>query len=145
MKFCDACGHGNPADAGACGRCGAEFGAGGEAEGGLGPGSFVGGDRFEILAHLGKGGMGSVYKAQNPRLGKEVAIKLLNQDRLSDHTTVARFQQEARAVAALRHPNTIRLIDFGHAAERRPVVESVQVGFARSHDPIQHFGPGYTR
>ena len=78
------------------------------------------GDRlgpFEILAPLGAGGMGEVWRARDDRLGREVAIKVLPAGLLADADALARFQREARAVAALSHPNILALHDFGEATD----------------------------
>ncbi|MDP6942743.1 MAG: protein kinase, partial [Myxococcota bacterium] len=129
MKFCNACGHGNPPEVMDCGRCGAGFGSGGDAEGGLGPGSFVGGDRYEILRHLGQGGMGSVYLAQNPRLGKQVAVKLLNQDLLANSQARARMEREARSMARVDHQNVVEIYDvLDHQESLALVLEFVGGG-----------------
>jgi eukaryotic-like serine/threonine-protein kinase len=64
---------------------------------------------YEILSPLGSGGMGEVYRARDTRLGREVAIKVLPADRLSDSVRRARFEQEARAVAALNHPHIVTI------------------------------------
>jgi Tol biopolymer transport system component len=70
---------------------------------------------YEIVAPLGAGGMGEVYRARDTRLGREVAVKLLS-EQLADHpTALARFEREARAVAALNHPNILALFDIGNA------------------------------
>jgi len=71
----------------------------------LAPGTKLG--PYEVLSALGAGGMGEVYKARDTRLGREVAIKV-SQERFSD-----RFEREARAVAALNHPNICTLHDVG--------------------------------
>ena len=73
--------------------------------------------RYRVEGVLGRGGMGTVYRATQLSVGRPVALKVLNADRVTDLTTIARFQQEARSVAALNHPNTIRLIDFGQAED----------------------------
>src|SRR5687767_15690964 len=62
---------------------------------------------YEILAPIGAGGMGEVYRARDPRVGRDVAIKT-SAERFSD-----RFEREARAVAALNHPNICTLFDVG--------------------------------
>src|SRR5579864_4193400 len=62
---------------------------------------------YEILAPLGAGGMGEVYRARDPRMGREVAIKI-STERFSD-----RFENEVRAVAALNHPNICHVSDVG--------------------------------
>src|SRR6516165_10670758 len=62
---------------------------------------------YEILSPLGVGGMGEVYRASDPRMGREVAIKLCA-ERFS-----ARFEREVRAVAALNHPNICQIYDVG--------------------------------
>ncbi len=68
---------------------------------------------YEIVAPLGAGGMGEVYRGRDPRLGRDVAIKILPQSFASDPDRLRRFEQEARAVAALNHPNILAVHDFG--------------------------------
>lgn len=77
----------------------------------LSPGTKLG--PYEILNPLGAGGMGEVYRARDTRLGREVAIKVLPEHLSADDDAVARFDREARAVAALSHPNILALHDFG--------------------------------
>ena len=77
----------------------------------LGPGSRLGG--YEILDPLGAGGMGEVYRARDPKLRREVAIKILPPAFAADPDRLARFEREARAVAALSHPNILAIHDFG--------------------------------
>jgi Tol biopolymer transport system component len=68
---------------------------------------------YEIVAPLGAGGMGEVYRAHDERLDREVAIKVLPSE-VADHTDrLRRFEQEARAAAALNHPNVIAVFDVG--------------------------------
>ena len=73
--------------------------------------------RFEILSELGIGGNGIVYKARHVELHTFVAIKTLRSASVQDATSYLRFQQEARATAALKHPNIIEIIDFGRTKE----------------------------
>lgn len=68
--------------------------------------------KFEIKALLGRGGMAEVYRAYNPNLEQDVAIKVLNPGALESQESVARFQREARAIATLNHPNILRVFDF---------------------------------
>jgi serine/threonine protein kinase len=68
---------------------------------------------YEIVAPLGAGGMGEVYRARDPRLGREVAIKVLPADLLLDAQRLSRFEQEARAASALNHPNILTVHDIG--------------------------------
>ena len=68
---------------------------------------------YEIVAPIGAGGMGEVYRARDTRLDREVAVKVLPASVASDSESVARFEREARAVAALSHPNILSLHDFG--------------------------------
>jgi eukaryotic-like serine/threonine-protein kinase len=70
---------------------------------------------YEVLAPLGAGGMGEVYRARDTRLGRDVAIKVLPDDVANDPKALARFESEARAVAALSHPNILALFDVGEA------------------------------
>ena len=68
---------------------------------------------YEILSLLGSGGMGEVWRARDSRLGREVAVKVLPPQVATDPKALARFEREARAVAALSHPNVLALHDFG--------------------------------
>ena len=68
---------------------------------------------YEIVSLLGAGGMGEVYRARDPRLGRDVAIKVLPQDVTTDAERLARFEREARAVAALSHANILGIFDIG--------------------------------
>jgi Tol biopolymer transport system component/serine/threonine protein kinase len=70
---------------------------------------------YEVIAPLGAGGMGEVYRARDTRLGREVAIKLLPADRLADQARRARFEQEARAVAAFHHPHIVTIYEIESA------------------------------
>jgi serine/threonine protein kinase len=69
------------------------------------PGSRLG--PYEILSLLGAGGMGEVYRASDPRLGRDVAIKVLPAERMADESRRRRFVKEARAASALNHPNIV--------------------------------------
>jgi serine/threonine protein kinase/Tol biopolymer transport system component len=68
---------------------------------------------YEIVALLGRGGMGDVYRAHDARLGRDVAIKVLPAAFAADPDRLRRFDQEARAAAALNHPNILQLLDVG--------------------------------
>jgi serine/threonine-protein kinase len=68
---------------------------------------------YEILAPLGAGGMGEVYRARDTRLDREVAIKVLPRALGQDQSALARFEREAKAVAALSHPNILSIHDYG--------------------------------
>jgi len=68
---------------------------------------------YEILSAIGAGGMGEVYRAHDPRIGRDVAIKVLPPDLASDPERLRRFEQEARATGALNHPNLLALYDVG--------------------------------
>src|SRR6266568_2712354 len=67
---------------------------------------------YEILAQLGAGGMGEVYKARDTRLNRFVAIKVLPAERLADEGRKQRFIQEAQAASALNHPNIVTVHDI---------------------------------
>ena len=78
--------------------------------------SIAAGDRlgpYEIVAPLGAGGMGEVYRARDTRLGRDVALKILPAEVANDSTRRQRFELEARAVAALSHPNIVAVYDVG--------------------------------
>jgi TolB-like protein/Flp pilus assembly protein TadD len=68
---------------------------------------------YEIVSPLGAGGMGEVYKARDPKLKRDVAIKVLPASLADDPGALARFEREAQAVAALSHPNILAIHDFG--------------------------------
>jgi serine/threonine-protein kinase len=74
-------------------------------------------DRFEIVARIGEGGTGVVYRAKQLTVDREIAIKVLGAHVSTDPQWVKRFHNEARAAAKLDHPNTVRLIDFGQTKE----------------------------
>ena len=73
--------------------------------------------RFRIEKLIGKGGMGAVFLARHLSMGKEVAIKVLSRELSDDPNQVERFNQEAQNSSRLRHPNTIRVFDFGRAEQ----------------------------
>lgn len=77
----------------------------------LAAGAFVG--SYEILAPLGAGGMGEVYRAHDPRIGREVAIKILPSSCADNADRLRRFQQEARAAGVLNHPNLLTVFELG--------------------------------
>ena len=77
----------------------------------LTPGTKLG--PYEIQSSLGAGGMGEVYRARDTRLGREVAVKILPESFTRDTDRLLRFEQEARAVAALNHPNILSVHDVG--------------------------------
>jgi eukaryotic-like serine/threonine-protein kinase len=72
---------------------------------------------YEITAKLGEGGMGEVYRATDTKLDREVAIKVLPAALAADADALARFEREAKAVAALSHPNILAIFDFGRDGE----------------------------
>ncbi len=68
---------------------------------------------YEVVSFIGAGGMGEVYRARDPRLGRLVAIKVLSEEMSRSPEALARFEREAKAVAALSHPNILAIHDFG--------------------------------
>ena len=83
---------------------------------------------YEILAPLGAGGMGEVYRARDPRLERDVAVKVLPEHFVEDTDSLTRFQTEARAVAALSHPNIVAVYDMGQEGDRLFVVTELLEG-----------------
>ena len=77
---------------------------------------------YEILAPIGAGGMGEVYRAKDPRLGREVAVKVLPASFSQDPDRLKRFEQEARAAGVLNHPGITAVYDFGTAADQSPYI-----------------------
>jgi serine/threonine protein kinase len=70
---------------------------------------------YEIRALLGAGGMGEIYRARDTKLDRDVAVKVLAGSLAHDPAALARFQREAKVVAALSHPNIFAIHDFGRA------------------------------
>jgi serine/threonine protein kinase len=68
---------------------------------------------YTVLAPLGAGGMGEVYRARDKKLDRDVAVKVLPESVASDPDSLGRFEREAKAVAALSHPNILSIFDFG--------------------------------
>ena len=78
---------------------------------------------YVITHKLGEGGMGEVYRAEHPQIGKKVALKVLHPELASNRDIVARFFHEAKAVNDIGHPNIVDIVDFGSVAtERGPLV-----------------------
>src|SRR5512138_3253946 len=82
----------------------------------LPPGTRLG--PYEILAPIEAGGMGSVYRGRDVRLMRDVAVKVLPLDLVKDERAVERFLREARAAAAMSHPNIVSIHDVGESLAR---------------------------
>jgi eukaryotic-like serine/threonine-protein kinase len=83
---------------------------------------------YEIVAPLGAGGMGEVYRARDAKLNRDVALKVLPTEFGTRAEALARFEREARAVAALSHPNILSIYDFGTADGRAYAVMELLEG-----------------
>jgi serine/threonine protein kinase/Tol biopolymer transport system component len=81
-------------------------------------------EHYEVISLVGAGGMGEVYRAHDPRLGRDVAIKVLPSVFSNDPDRLRRFEQEARAAAALNHPNIVAIHDVGTTKDGIPYVVS---------------------
>src|SRR5262249_28547101 len=98
----------------------------------LAPGQRLG--PYEVVGLLGTGGMGEVYRARDPRLGRDVAIKVLPASFSSDSGRLRRFEQEARAAGSLNHPNILTVYDVGsHEGSPYLVSELLDGQTLRSH------------
>lgn len=86
-------------------------------------------DRYEIGELLGRGGMADVYKAQDIRLGRSVAIKLLRADVARDSHLQARFRREAQAVAGLNHPSIVAVYDTGEHVTKDQLRDSAHLPY----------------
>src|SRR6202171_5496920 len=92
----------------------------------IAPGTRLG--PYEILAPIGAGGMGEVYRAKDPRLGRDVAIKVLPSSFSADPDRLRRFEQEARSAGLLNHPNITAVYDIGTENEAPYVVTELLEG-----------------
>ncbi len=83
---------------------------------------------YEVLSALGAGGMGEVYRAKDTKLGRDVALKVLTEEFFQDDGRVARFEREARSLAALNHPNIAVIHSFEEIAGRHVLVMELVEG-----------------
>jgi len=93
---------------------------------------------YEILAPLGAGGMGEVYRAHDARLGREVAVKVLPPEFSISADRLSRFEQEARSASALNHPNIITVYDIGSAGD----TSYIAMEFVEGKTLREMLGPG---
>jgi serine/threonine protein kinase/tetratricopeptide (TPR) repeat protein len=90
--------------------------------------------RYEILAPLGAGGMGEIYRARDGKLDRDVAVKVLPERVAADSASLARFEREAKAVAALSHPNIVAIHDVGREGSTSyAVMELLEGATLREH------------
>ena len=83
---------------------------------------------YRVVSLIGKGGMGEVYTAEDSRLGRQVALKLLPPWMTENTGSIRRFQQEARATSALNHPNIVTVHDFGQSSGAYYIATELVVG-----------------
>lgn len=93
---------------------------------------------YQIIAEIGHGGMGTVYRAYDPRLQREVAIKVLRPELTSDPQVVQRFQREAVTAANLRHPNIVVVHDVGTAEGFQYIVMELLLGRTLTREVREH-------
>src|ERR1700688_1867656 len=83
---------------------------------------------YRVFEKIGFGGMGEVYRASDERLGRDVALKILNPSLSQDQDRLRRFEQEARAAAVLNHPNIVAIYDIGMHEGAPYIVSELLVG-----------------
>ena len=105
--LCNACGESNPPESKFCGKCGATL-----APALPKPGDIIA-DRYRVVAPIGRGAMGTVYRAEHVQISKVMAIKLLHRELEQNPENVTRFHREAESASRLNHPNTVHVFDFG--------------------------------
>lgn len=94
---------------------------------------------YTILGKLGEGGMGEVFRARDPRLAREVAVKVVRPELAADVQALRRFEQEARSVGALNHPNILAVYDVGREDGSPYLVSELLAGeplSAQLHGPL---------
>ena len=96
--------------------------------------------RYKILCPLGAGGMGQIYLAHDPQLGRNIALKLIAQEFATDPRRVLRFEQEARAASHLNHPNVCVIHEIGITDEGRHFIAMEHIQGATLRDHLAH-GP----
>ncbi|MBT8470852.1 MAG: protein kinase [Deltaproteobacteria bacterium] len=105
--LCTACGESNPPESKFCGKCGTALGSSLPR-----PGDIIA-DRYRVVAPIGRGAMGTVYRVEHTQISKVMAIKLLHRELQEQPENVARFHREAESASRLNHPNTVHVFDFG--------------------------------
>src|SRR5260370_2574287 len=89
--------------------------------------------RYRIIEKLGAGGMGDVYLAEDTKLGRRIALKLLAQELTQNRDRLSRFDQEAYAASALNHPNIITIYEMGDEAGRHFIATEFVHGLTLRH------------
>jgi len=107
QALCTACGKSNPSESKFCGKCGTPLSSALPK-----PGDIIA-DRYRVVAPIGRGAMGTVYRAEHTQISKVMAIKLLHRELQENPENVARFHREAESASRLNHPNTVHVFDFG--------------------------------
>ncbi len=83
---------------------------------------------YEVLSHLGAGGMGEVYRARDTKLNRDVALKVLPETFARDPERMARFEREAQVLASLNHPNIAQIYGLEESGETRALVMELVEG-----------------
>lgn len=96
--------------------------------------------RFEIRAKLGQGGMGTVYRAWQKSVGREIAVKLMDRSFSRDAMAVRRFLREARLASQLSQPNTVSVFDFGQVEDGRLFIAMELIRGRTLHELVQSHG-----